>query len=153
MVFHFNIEHAKRIKDKQYKDLYKGVPGDSAKLSELIASEAPAIIRLLAEKYIELKQKYNLNIPISHTTFEYSDIKVSADQNKDTDKFYDACIRFTPNDDKAFIFSRQLYKCYLNFNGFQEGSTEALKQRNFIFYLIYSFCGFGIFFLSKCGIF
>ena len=134
LVFHFNIEHAKRIKDKQYKDLYKGVPGDSAKLSELIASEAPAIIRLLAEKYIELKQKYNLNIPISQEC-ENAKSQYIDDQNKDTDKFYDACIRFTPNDDKAFIFSRQLYKCYLNFNGFQEGSTEALKQRNFIFYL------------------
>lgn len=86
LVFHFNIEHAKRIKDKQYKDLYKGVPGDSAKLSELIASEAPAIIRLLAEKYIELKQKYNLNIPISQECENAKSLYID-DQNKDTDKF------------------------------------------------------------------
>ena len=86
LVFHFNIEHAKRIKDKQYKDLYKGVPGDSAKLSELIASEAPAIIRLLAEKYIELKQKYNLNIPISQEceNAKNEDIKFNTEKRNTT---------------------------------------------------------------------
>ena len=40
-----------------------------------------------------------------------------------------------PNDSKSFIFSTDLYKCYLNFKGYQPGSAEALNQRRFIFYL------------------
>ena len=134
LVFHFNIEHAKRSKDKAYKALYKDIPADSSKMAERIAAEAPGIVKLLCEKYIELKQKHDLNIPISQEC-ENAKSQYIENQNKDTDKFYEACVRFTPSDDKAFVFSRQLYKCYLNFNGYQEGSSEALKQRNFIFYL------------------
>lgn len=134
LVFHFNVEHAKRAKEKEFKAIYKNLPSNSSDMSKRIAEEAPGILKLLCEKYIELKQKFDLNIPISQEC-ENAKSQYIEDQNKDTDRFYEACVRFTPSDDKAFVFSRQLYKCYLNFNGYQEGSSEALKQRNFIFYL------------------
>lgn len=58
-----------------------------------------------------------------------------AETSIDTDKFYEICIRFTPGNNKAFVFSRQLYKCYLNFNNYKQDSSEVPTQRNFIFYL------------------
>ena len=134
LVFHFNVEHGKRAKDPKYKKLYKDLPSDSSAMVKKIVEEAPAIIKLLAEKYIELKQKYNLIIPTSQECENAKSSYIEA-QSKDTDEFYERCIKFTPNDDKSFIYSKDLYKCYLNFKGYQEGSPEALKQRNFIFYL------------------
>lgn len=134
LVFHFNVEHAKRSKDAKYKQLYKNVPSNPNDFEKKIIAEAPGIIKLLAEKYIELKQKYNLNIPISQECENAKSSYIEA-QSKDTDEFYEACIKFTPNDSKAFIFSTDLYNCYLNFKGYQSGSAEALNQRRFIFYL------------------
>jgi len=134
LVFHFNIAHNKRAKNGETKKLYKGIPSDSAKMIEKLRGEAPGIIRLLAEKYIELKREYNLNIPTSQECENAKSQYIEA-QNRDTDEFYEQCVRFTPADDNAFIFSKDLYHCYLNFKGFQEGSPEALKQRNFILYL------------------
>lgn len=134
LVFHFNVEHLKRSKDAKYKELYKSVPSNPNELERQIISEAPGIIKLLAEKYIELKEKYNLNIPTSQECENAKSSYIAA-QSKDTDEFYEACIKFTPNDSKSFIFSTDLYKCYLNFKGYQPGSAEALNQRRFIFYL------------------
>lgn len=134
LVFHFNVEHAKRSKDAKYKQLYKSVPSNPNEFEKKIIDEAPGIIKLLAEKYIELKEKYNLNIPTSQECENAKSSYIAA-QSKDTDEFYEACIKFTPNDSKSFIFSTDLYKCYLNFKGYQPGSAEALNQRRFIFYL------------------
>lgn len=134
LVFHFNVEHAKRSKNAKYKQLYKNVPSTPNDFEKKIIDEAPGIIKLLAEKYIELKQKYNLNIPTSQECENAKSSYIEA-QSKDTDEFYEACIKFTPNDSKAFIFSSDLYNCYLNFKGYQAGSAEALNQRRFIFYL------------------
>lgn len=134
LVFHFNVEHAKRMKSKDYRHLYKDLPSDSSKMVEMIKAEAPGIIKLLAEKYIELKTEHDLIIPTSQEC-ENAKSQYIENQSKDTDEFYENCIKFTPNDDNSFIFSKDLYKCYLNYKGYQEGSSEALKQRNFIFYL------------------
>lgn len=134
LVFHFNIEHAKRARSKEHKERYKGIPSDSAKLLEQIRAEAPGIIRLLAEKYIELKQNHDLNIPTSQECENAKSQYIEA-QNKETDEFYEQCVKFTPNDNDAFIFSNDMYRCYLNFKGYQEGSAEALKQKQFTFYL------------------
>ena len=134
LVFHFNVEHAKRMKNKDYRHLYKDLPSDSSKMVEMIKAEAPGIIKLLAEKYIELKNEHDLIIPTSQEC-ENAKSQYIENQSKDTDEFYENCIKFTPNDDNSFIFSKDLYKCYLNYKDYQEGSSEALKQRNFIFYL------------------
>lgn len=134
LVFHFNIEHAKRARSKEHKERYKGIPSDSAQLLEQIRAEAPGIIRLLAEKYIELKQNHDLNIPTSQECENAKSQYIEA-QNKETDEFYEQCVKFTPNDNDAFIFSNDMYRCYLNFKGYQEGSAEALKQKQFTFYL------------------
>lgn len=134
LVFHFNVEHAKRARSKEHKTRYKGIPSDSAKLVEQIRAEAPGIIRLLAEKYIELKRDHDLNIPTSQECENAKSQYIEA-QNKETDEFYEQCVKFTPGDDNAFIFANDMYHCYLNFKGYQEGSAEALKQKQFTFYL------------------
>ena len=134
LVFHFNVEHAKRARSKEHKARYKGIPSDSAKLVEQIRAEAPGIIRLLAEKYIELKRDHDLNIPTSQECENAKSQYIEA-QNKETDEFYEQCVKFTPGDDNAFIFATDMYHCYLNFKGYQEGSAEALKQKQFTFYL------------------
>lgn len=134
LVFHFNVEHAKRAKSKEHKARYKNIPSDSGKMVELLCQEAPGIIRLLAEKYIELKQQHNLNIPTSQECENAKSSYIEA-QSKDTDEFYEQCVRFTPGDSNAFISSDDMYRCYLNFKGYQEGSAEALKQKMFTYYL------------------
>ncbi|MBD5402454.1 toprim domain-containing protein [bacterium] len=134
LVFHFNVEHAKRARSKEHKARYKGIPSNSAKLVEQIRAEAPGIIRLLAEKYIELKRDNDLNIPTSQECENAKSQYIEA-QNKETDEFYEQCVKFTPGDDNAFIFATDMYHCYLNFKGYQEGSAEALKQKQFTFYL------------------
>lgn len=134
LVFHFNVEHAKRARTKDHKERYKGIPSDTARMMERLTTERAGIIRLLAERYIDLKQNHALNIPVSQECENAKSQYIEA-QSKDTDEFYEACVRFTPGDDNAFIFSDDLYRCYLNFKGYQEGSREALTQKAFTFYL------------------
>ena len=129
LVFNFNVKHAEESKlhPERYKDI-------SLEPHDKIIAEAPAIIKYLAEKYIELKHKHKMEIPVSQEC-ENAKSQYVESQSKDTDKFYEACIQFTPNIDQSFIFARDMYKCYLNFCGYQEGSSEALNQRKFIYYL------------------
>lgn len=134
LVFNFNVEHAKRARSKEHKARYKGIPSDSAKMVEQIHAEAPGIIRLLAEKYIELKREHDLNIPTSQECENAKSQYIEA-QNKETDEFYEQCVKYTPDDNNSFIYVTDMYHCYLNFKGYQEGSAEALKQKQFTFYL------------------
>lgn len=124
IIFRFNIEHEKgKSESKTPKEFI-----------DSLRPEFPGVIKLLAEFYIKLHTVYKGKIPMSTECVNEKNLYVQ-EQEKDTDRFVKLCIRYAFNDNNAFVTSRELYTCYLNLLGIQEGSKEAATQRQFTTWL------------------
>lgn len=124
IIFRFNIEHEKGLKESK----------TPKEFIEELRPEFPAIIKMLAEHYIELHTVFKGKIPMSTECVNEKNLYVQ-EQEKDTDRFVKLCIRYAFTDNDAFITSRDLYLIYLNLLGIQEGSKEAATQRQFTTWL------------------
>lgn len=124
LIFRFNIEHEKGKKESKTPKEF---------IDEL-RPEFPGVIKLLAEYYINLHEVHKGKIPMSAECINEKNLYVQ-EQEKDTDRFVKLCIKFAFTDNKAFVTSRELYTCYLNLLGIQEGSKEAPSQRQFTTWL------------------
>lgn len=118
IIFRFNIKHENGLKESK----------SPKEFIDELRPEFPAIIRFLAERYIELHNVYKGKIPMSAECINEKNLYIE-EQERDTDRFVKACIKLAFNDNTAFTPSKDIYRCYLNFLGVQEGSKEAATQR------------------------
>lgn len=124
IIFRFNVEHEKGLKESK----------TPKEFIDSLRPEFPAIIKYLAERYIELHTIYKGKIPMSAECINEKNLYIQ-EQEKDTDRFVKLCIRFAFTDDNAFTSSKDLYACYLSLLGLEEGSKEAATQRQFTTWL------------------
>ena len=120
LVFRFNINHRANKDDARFADI-----------KTYLKDEYPAILKLLATKYIELQTKYGGKVPESQECINEKNNYVE-DQETDTDNFVKLCLKITNYDNDSFVFSDQIYACYLRFldRDMSEGnSKDILTQK------------------------
>ena len=93
----------------------EGTKSDSYFLEKL-RPEYPAIVKMYAEKYLEVKYKYNGKIPVSKEAAAYKDDYVEQ-QSTPLTQFVDNYIEFV-KDDSAYVPLKDIYHAYLAVNDF-----------------------------------
>lgn len=120
LVFRFNINHRKNKDDARFADI-----------KAYLRDEYPAILKLFAQKYIELQAKFGGKVPESQECINEKNNYVE-DQETDTDNFVKLCLKITNYDNDSFVFSDQIYACYLRFldrDESEQNSKDILTQK------------------------
>jgi hypothetical protein len=99
-----------------------------------LQDEFPAIIKLLAEYYIELKYKHHNSIPLSDECKRYKQRYID-EQDTNIDRFVKERIQFEMSDDN-YVPVKEVYNAYLRYWQFTEANSEkeALTQNKFTRY-------------------
>lgn len=124
------------------KQHHKGEKGTKSidELKKEIKAEAPQIVRMLAEKYIELKYKYNSKIPLSLESEEYKKDYIENMDDNGLQNFVQKYIDFAKGSGK-WIALKELYHRYCNFWNIElddrgnPKDPEKLTQAKFTRYL------------------
>jgi phage/plasmid-associated DNA primase len=95
-----------------------------------LTPEYPAVIRLLAEYYIKLKNDLRGIIPISKES-EFYKLGYIAEVETDLDKYINACIDFENNSKEVIKRVYESYKDYYEFDETAVKRGEALSQHKF----------------------
>lgn len=111
LVFRFNINHRTNKSDEKFK-----------KITEHLKDEYPAILKFLALRYIDLQQNHAGKVPESLECLNEKQAYVE-DQESDVDNFVKTCLKITNYIDDSFVFTNQIYECYLKF--FNRDSAET----------------------------
>ena len=120
LVFRFNINHRAAKDDSKFTNI-----------REYLKDEYPAILKLLAEKYIVLQTKFKGKVPESQECINEKNSYVE-DQETDIDNFIKLCLKITNYDNSSFVFSDQIYACYLRFldrDESEQNSKDILTQK------------------------
>jgi P4 family phage/plasmid primase-like protien len=126
VVIPFNVEHDPDDKATE----------DPDSLIERMRPEFPAIVKLFAEKYIELKQVYRKKIQISTECRSYTQNYIEA-QDTELTKFVTERVEFS-DDESVFTPIKEVYEDYTNFyiennNGSEE---DIIPQNKFTRYFL-----------------
>lgn len=116
----------------QHKKGAKGTKSLSTILKS-IKTEYPAIIKLLAETYIDLKYNFEGMIPLSEECQNYKQNYVK-EQETDLDKFVNANIEFDLSG-TTFEKVQDVYERYLHYYNLSSEDKETLTRNKFVRFL------------------
>jgi phage/plasmid-associated DNA primase len=120
VVIPFLVSHERDAKEtKQWKDLLKE-----------LTPEFPAVVKLMAEYYIKLKNELGGIIPISKES-EAHKMGYIAEVESDLDKYINACVTFEVGSREII---KKVYESYMSYYDFDENSGkrgESLSQHRF----------------------
>jgi phage/plasmid-associated DNA primase/5S rRNA maturation endonuclease (ribonuclease M5) len=131
VVIPFLVSHERDAKDTKRPE----------NIMTALTPEFPGIVRVLAEYYIELKNKLNSVIPVSKESESYK-TEIIAENENDLDKFVSVCISFEKNQMEVIKDAYEKYLAYLEADENSVKRGEALSRIRFTKFILKNYKDF-----------